>query len=70
MRSKATPTLLALVKNDIETALQWLIDDGVAAAIDVLTEFTRPNMLGAQVTIHRNSAPAFALRFARLWDAV
>lgn len=69
-RSKQTAITLALVKNDIEQALQWMIDDSVVAAIDVLTEWSRPGMLGAQVTLRRASGTRMALRFSRLWEAL
>ncbi len=70
MRSKATPLVLAQVKNDIEQALAWMVSDGVASQITVITEFTKPGTLGAQVTISRNNAPNFALRFSRLWENI
>ena len=69
-RSKATPTLLALVKADIAQALQWLIDDDVVAAIDVTTEFTRPSMLGARIILRRRDGARAALSFSRLWETV
>jgi len=69
-REKPTPQLLALVKSDIVDALDWLIQDGVAARIDVATEYTRPGMLGAQVTIHRSGGRPLTLRFASLWDSL
>lgn len=69
-RSKATPTILALVKTDIAQALQWLIEDDVVAAIDVVTEFTRPSILGAQVTFRRRDGARAALSFSRLWETV
>lgn len=67
-RDKPTETLLALVKADVEQALAWLIEDGVAASIDVLTEYTRPAMLGVQITVHRRTGGALAMRFSRLWE--
>lgn len=70
MRSKATPLVLAQVKDDIEQALAWLVTDGVASAVTVTTSFFAPTMLGAQVTISRNNAPNFALRFSRLWENI
>lgn len=69
-RSKATSTILALVKSDIMQALQWLIDDDVVAAIDVTTEFTRPSVLGAQIVLRRRDGARAALSFSRLWETV
>jgi len=70
LRMKPGDDLLALVRNDISDALAWMITDGVAAQIDVTTEFTRPGMLGAQVTIYRRSGGTVALKFSRLWEAI
>ncbi|WP_395391504.1 phage GP46 family protein [Novosphingobium sp. BL-8A] len=69
-RSKQTPTVLQLVKDDIKSALAWMIEDGVAASIDVETEFTRSGMLGSRVVIHRRDGTNVALRFANLWDLI
>lgn len=67
-RSKATTVALALVKRDIEQALAWLIEDNVVATIAVLTEWTRPSLLGAQVVLFRNDGTSCALSFGRLWE--
>lgn len=70
MRSKQTDLTLALVKDDITQALAWLIDDGIAARVDVLTEWTRPGMLGAKITIYRANGTTTALRFDWAWKEV
>jgi phage gp46-like protein len=67
-RSRATQSLLAVVKNDIEQALAWLIADDVVAGIEVTTEYTRPALLGAQVVLKRRDGTRAALRFSRLWE--
>lgn len=67
MRAKKTAALLAIVQADIVDALQWLIEDGVASSIDVLTEWTPPSMLGAQVTITRATGASENLKFAWAW---
>ena len=67
-RSKATPSTLALVKNDIEQALAWLITDDIVARIDVATEWTRPAMLGASVFLMRQDGTRRSLAFSRLWE--
>lgn len=69
-RDKPTPQLPAIVKADIEDALTWLVTDGIATRVDVVTEYPRPGMLGAQVTIHRMTGQPLALRFSRLWDTI
>lgn len=52
-RAKQTPRTLAQAKEYCREALKWMIDDGVASAIDVETEWTRPGMLGVSVVLHR-----------------
>lgn len=69
-RSKATSTLPALIKNDIEQALAWFIADGVVAAIDVAVEYERPGMIGAVVVFRRQDGARAALRFSRLWESI
>lgn len=67
-RSRANAATLAIVKADIEQALAWLVDDGVAARVDVTTVWVRAGMLGALVLILRADGSRRALRFARLWE--
>jgi phage gp46-like protein len=50
-RSKQTPAVLAGVKNALAEALAWLVDDGVAASVDVQASYFMPGALGAVVTI-------------------
>jgi phage gp46-like protein len=69
-RSKQLATVPALVKRDIADALAWMIEDGVAAAIDVTAEWTKPGLLGAEVTIRRIDGTRAALRFSNLWEAI
>lgn len=66
-RAKQQPALLLTVRDDIRAALAWLIDDGVAARVEVDTEFTRPGMLGARVTITRAVGGVETLAFAWAW---
>jgi phage gp46-like protein len=68
LRSKATDLTLALVKQDIRDALAWLIDDSVAASIDVETAWVRRGLLGATVLILRNDGTRRALAFSHLWE--
>ncbi len=66
-RSKRTQETLALAQSYIEEALQWLIDDGVVARFDIYLEWTRQNMLGAQVTAFRNDGSTHAMNFSWAW---
>ncbi|MBV8971909.1 MAG: phage GP46 family protein [Sphingomonadaceae bacterium] len=67
LRSKQTDITLALVKGDIAAALQWLIDDGVAASVDVEVEWSAPGMLGARVTLSRGDGQTATLAFDWAW---
>lgn len=67
-RSKTTAQTLALVKADIADALAWLVEDGVAAAIDVETEYTQRGLLGARVIVRQRDGTRVAVRFAKLWE--
>lgn len=69
-RSKATAALPVLIKNDIEQALAWLVEDDVVAAIDVTTEYLTPTMIGATIVFHRSHGARAALRFSRLWESI
>ena len=67
-RSKQTSTVLALAKLYIEQALQWLIDDGIAASVAVTTEFSKPGFLGALVQIYRANGTDASVRFDWAWQ--
>lgn len=70
VRKKATPALLAIAKTYCEEALAWIVEDGVAASIEILTEFTRPGLLGIEVILRRSDGTRRALRFSRLWENI
>lgn len=69
-RSKATDDTLGVVKDDIDRALKWMVDDGVAARVDVLTEWTAPSMLGALVTVWRQDATSQSVQFSWAWETL
>jgi phage gp46-like protein len=66
-RSKQTPQTLQLVKGDIAEALQWLIDDGVVASIDIDAQWQASGFLAAVVTLNQSSGALQALRFSWAW---
>ncbi len=69
-RSKQAREVLASAQDFIVEALQWLIDDGVAAAVDVGVEYTRPGMLGAQVVVRHRDGSAMPLNFSWAWAQI
>ena len=50
-RAKETPDTLTRARAYAIEALQWLIDDGVATAVDVTAEWARRGVLGLRVVI-------------------
>jgi phage gp46-like protein len=69
-RAKQDATTLQAANDYINEALQWLIDDGVVGSFDVLTEWTRASMLGAQVVAHKNDGTTIPMNFSWVWKAI
>lgn len=67
-RAKQTAETLASAEDYIVEAMQWLIDDGVSAAVDVVVQWVRPGMLGAQITVRRSDGTAQPMNFAWAWN--
>lgn len=65
-RSKTTQTALNQAESYAREALQWLIDDGVASAIDVVVE-RQGSMLAIGVSVRKPSEPAS--RWSAVWQA-
>lgn len=68
-REKQQPAVLDRAREYALEALQWLLDDKVAERVDVVTEFTRPGMLGLQVVIYRPTTLPAEFRFNYTWAA-
>jgi phage gp46-like protein len=68
-RAKQTTETLARAQDYIAEALQWLIDDGVVARFDILTEWTRSSMLGARVVAYEKGGAALTMNSASAWNA-
>ncbi|MDR5757031.1 phage GP46 family protein [Caballeronia sp. LZ035] len=69
-RSKQTQEVLNNARDYITEALQWLVDDGVVASMDVQTEWTRDTFLGAQIMLYQPAGPGVALTFAWAWQQI
>ena len=69
-RAKSTPQTLAAAQEYAQEALQWLIDDGVAARVAVLAEYQGLNnaMLAMAITIYRHDGQPRELRFDNVWS--
>lgn len=67
-RAYRTQETLRRAKDYIAEALAWMVEDGVAARVDVATEW-QGSRLAAQVDIYQRDGTAVALRFGSLWAA-
>ncbi|EHM03450.1 phage protein GP46 [Acetobacteraceae bacterium AT-5844] len=52
-RAKHLPETLRLAQDYIREALAWLIQDGIAASLDVTAVWQGPTRIAATITIHR-----------------
>lgn len=70
-RQKMTPQVLRLAEQYAREALQWLLDDGIARAVDVQAEVVGgsnvPGIVGLQVTVVRSAEPVARYRFEAFW---
>jgi phage gp46-like protein len=67
-RAKLTPQVAATAKGYAQEALQWLIDDGIVATIDIAAQVTLPNRLDMQVTLYRQDGSHVALNLPNVWN--
>lgn len=68
-REKQIPVVLTRAREYALEALQWLVDDGVARAINVTAEIVRAGVLGLGIEIVRSDAPVARYRFETFWKA-
>ncbi|CAN5788783.1 phage GP46 family protein [soil metagenome] len=68
-RAKQDRATLQRANDYINEALQWLIDDGVVARFEVLTEWTKSTLLGAKVVAYKNNGPV-PMNFSWVWKAI
>jgi phage gp46-like protein len=57
-RAKQTEETRLRAQDYITDALQWLIDGGIAASIDVVTEWDRPGFLACAIVLHEPDGSA------------
>lgn len=69
-RQKITTFVLAKVREAIEDCLQWMIDDGVAAEISVITERNELDRIYAEIKIYRESGSTLTIKYDDLWNAM
>jgi len=69
-REKQLDAVVRRAKEYGEEALQWLIDDGVAASVEVFAEISAPGVLGRQITITRPGGTRESHRFDFAWTGL
>jgi phage gp46-like protein len=67
-RAKLTAETVLRAKEYAEESLQWLIDDGVAAAFQVQAERQGLDRLALGVKIIRGDGASLNIRFTNVWD--
>jgi len=67
-REKQTNNILNRAREYAEEALQWLIDDGVAATVSVAASWVRTGMLGMVIDITRPDGSSENFRFEQAWN--
>jgi phage gp46-like protein len=67
-RGKGVPDLAARAEEYAREALDWLLEDKVAASIDVEPEVTR-DRLALRITAHRPNKESVSVRYAHVWAA-
>lgn len=69
-REKQLPEVLAKAEEYAAEALQWLVDDGIAKAVEVSAEWVRRGLLGVRIVISKPDGDAVEFRFNHLWEGV
>ena len=70
-RAKIVSNTPALAQGYAQEALQWMIDDGVAARVDVTAERYGMDGLALAVVIYRADGKSpVSLRFSKVWETL
>lgn len=68
-RAVVTDSTPALVEQYMREALQWMLDDGIATAIETEAERQDKDRVAASVTVRRDETlPDIELNFEDIWD--
>jgi phage gp46-like protein len=70
MREKQTAETAEKIREADQAALQWLIDDGIAAAVSVEVEWIGRGLLGERIVVTKPTGDSVEFRFNQLWEAV
>ena len=66
-REKQLPSVLARAREYAREALEWMIEDGVARAVNVTAEIVSNGVLGLGIEIVRSDKPVARYRFESFW---
>lgn len=66
-REKQTDAVVQRARDFALEALRWLLDDGIARAVNVTTEINAPGVLGLLVEVVRPDKPVAQYRFENFW---
>jgi phage gp46-like protein len=69
-RAKATEAVRLRARDYAEQALQWLLDDGVAAEVAVTAAWARPDLLALDVVIAEPDGRSATFNYQWAWKAV
>lgn len=67
MRKKITPETISQAVEFAEEALAWLVEDAVAASVDVSAEVAEGGRVDMAVTIKKPTAEQISIRFQNVW---
>lgn len=68
-RQKATADVLKHAETHASDALQWMLRDGIAGAIDVSAEFLNGHTIGVTVIVTKPDGSSLTQQFALVWNA-
>ena len=69
-RAKQSDDTLQRAYDYLGECLRWLLDDGVVAKFDILVEWTRASMLGAQILAYRRDGTTETTAFTWAWKGI
>lgn len=70
-RAKQIPSTLQRAYDYIAEALQWMVDDGVVGGFDIVVEWVRASVLGAQIIAYSPSGTLLHTgRYSWAWDGL
>lgn len=69
-RAKQLNSVLQAARDYESEGLEWMKEDGIAADIDILCEWTRPSMMGSLITVTKPDGQLVSLDFDWAWKQI